>query len=162
MTITRLFFTLIVLNLTVPLNWACVDNTIPTPTQENMIVVRQSGGASLLATECRDSDYITSAADYVVEGTVEKVECRWNQENTSIFTYTYLSIDRYVKGGPLPQDRLQIVTHGGTVGEITQWVEDQPIFHQGKRVRIYLQETNGELAIVCAWAGVEELPFCSN
>jgi hypothetical protein len=40
---------------------------------------------------------------------------------------------------------------------IGQWVEGTPIFHGGKRVRIYLQETNGEFLIVCAKMGVEEI-----
>jgi hypothetical protein len=35
-------------------------------------------------------------------------------------------------------------------------VEDQPIFHEGKRVRIYFEEVNGEFFIVCSQFGVEE------
>ena len=53
---------------------------------------------------------------------------------------------------------LQIVTPGGTVGDIGQWVEDQPIFHEGNKVRIYIVEMNGQFSIVCAQFGVEEIP----
>ena len=120
------------------------------------IIVKQSGGAGLLVKECTDEAYRTEKADYIIEGTVEKVESRWNQEKTGIFTYTDLQIERYVKGAPFAENKLQIVTPGGTVGELSQRVEDQPIFHEGKKVRIYLEEVNGEFFIVCAQFGVEE------
>jgi hypothetical protein len=126
------------------------------PPSEGQIIVRQSGGAGMLIAECADKAYITQTADYIIEGTVEKVESSWNPEGTSIFTYTELSIEKYVKGTPFAQNKLQIVTPGGTVGEISQWVEDQPIFHEGKRVRIYFEEVNGEFVIVCSQFGVEE------
>jgi len=128
-----------------------------TPTSEGQIIVKQSGGAGLLIPECGDKSYITETADYIVEGVVEKVESKSNQEKTSIFTYTDLQIKKYVKGSPFPENSLLIVTPGGTVGEITLWVEDQPIFHQDKEIRIYFQATNGEFSIVCAQFGVEEI-----
>ncbi len=111
----------------------------------------------MLIAECQDRNYIIKTADYIVEGTVKRVESRWNEEQTSIFTYTYLSIDKYLKGMPFAESTLQITTSGGTVGTISQWVEDQPIFHEGKRVRIYFQKVNGEFSIVCARFGVEEI-----
>jgi hypothetical protein len=120
------------------------------------IIVKQSGSAGMLIKECTDKSYITQAADYIVEGTVEKVESKWNEERTGIFTYTDSRIENYVKGTPFSENMLQIVTPGGTVGGITQAVEDQPIFHEGKKVRIYFQEVNGEFSIVCGQFGVEE------
>lgn len=126
-----------------------------TPLPESKIIVKQFGGAGMLIAECADKAYITKTADYIIEGTVEKVESKWNEERTSIFTYTDLKIERYVKGTSVTKDKLQIVTPGGTVGEISQWVENQPIFHEGKKVRIYFQEKNGEFSIVCAQMGVE-------
>ena len=110
-----------------------------------------------IVAECRDRNYVSNTADYIIEGTVEKVESKWNEEKTSIFTYTNISIEKYVKGAPFTENKLQIVTPGGTVGETGQWVEDQPIFHKGKKVRIYFQEINGEFSIVCANSGVEEI-----
>ena len=130
-----------------------------TTARQGQITVKQSGGAGILIAECGDRNYISHTADYIIEGTVEKVESRWNEGKTSILTYTDLSIQKYVKGTPFAENKLQIVTSGGTVGEISQWVEDQPIFHQGKKVRIYFQERNGEFSIVCAQFGVEEIGF---
>ena len=127
----------------------------PPPT--GPVVVKQSGGAGLLIAECQDKQYIISTADYIIEGTVERVESNWNEDKSGIFTTTNLSIEKYVKGAPFTENELQIVTPGGTVGDITQVVEDQPIFHEGKAVLIYFQEVDGEFHIVCAQFGVEEL-----
>lgn len=134
---------------------SCKPTTTPTP--ESQIIVKQSGGTGMLTAECEDRNYINNAADYIIEGTIQNVESKWNEEKTSIFTYTDLVIEKYVKGTPFPENKLQIVTPGGTVGEISQDVEDQPIFHEGKKVRIYFQEMNGEFSIVCAQFGVEEI-----
>lgn len=134
------------------------DGEEPTPEDQSAyIIVKQIGGTELLTTECANKSYITETADYIIEGIVEKVESKWNEENTSIFTYTYLQIEKYVKGTPFAENNLQIVIPGGTVGEISQWVEDQPIFHEGERVRIYFKEVDGEFIIVCAQFGVEEI-----
>ena len=121
------------------------------------VVVKQSGGAGLLIAECQDKQYIISTADYIVEGIVKRVESNWNEDKSAILTTTILSIEKYVKGTPFTEDELKIVTPGGTVGDITQLVEDQPIFHEGKAVRIYFQEIDGEFYIVCAQFGVEDL-----
>jgi len=136
--------------------FACLNKPTVAPPPGGQVIVKQSGGAGMLIAECADKSYITQTADYIIEGTVEKVESRWNQERTGIFTYTELAIEKCVKGAPFAENKIQIVTPGGAVGEISQWVEDQPIFHEGKRVRIYLEEVNGEFYIVCGQFGVEE------
>jgi len=48
-----------------------------------------------------------------------------------------------------------------TVGGITQAVEDQPVLHEGKKVRIYFQEVDGGFYIVCARFDVEDLGLLS-
>ncbi|MBM3173176.1 MAG: hypothetical protein FJZ85_05635 [Chloroflexi bacterium] len=126
------------------------------PFSTGQVVVRQSGGVGLLIAECQDKQYIISTADYIIDGVVERVESKWNEDKSAISTYTSLSIEKYVKGTPFAVEELEIVTPGGTVGNITQVVEDQPIFHEGKRVRIYFQEIDGEFRIVCGRFGVEE------
>lgn len=121
------------------------------------LVVKQVGGSGLLITECGDKNYVSNTADYIVEGTVESVESKWNDGKTSIFTYTDLAIGKYVKGSSFMTSKIRIITPGGTVEGITQTVEDQPIFHQGKKVRIYFQKVNEEFTIVCGQFGVEEI-----
>ncbi len=124
---------------------------------ENKIIIKQSGGAAMLIAECGDKNYVTKIADYIIEGTVEKVESRYNEGETSIFTYSDLLIERYIKGEPFAENKIQIITPGGTVGEITLWVEDQPIFHEGKKVRVYFKKVNDEFQIICGATGVEEI-----
>ena len=124
------------------------------------VVVRYAGGAGLRIPECSDRNYIIRTADYIIEGTVIKVETKWGQwlaGEDAILTYSDISIERYVKGSPFEEDTLQIITRGGTVGEITMGVEDMPIFYEGEQVRIYLVENDGELFIVCGERGVEEI-----
>ncbi|MFC2047519.1 hypothetical protein ACFLTK_04520 [Chloroflexota bacterium] len=133
---------------------APVSQTLP-PT--GLVVVKQSGEAGLLIAECQDKQYIISTADYIVEGIVKRIESNWNEDKSAIFTTTNLSIEKYVKGDPFTENKLQILTSGGTVGDITQVVEDQPILHEGKAVRIHFQEVDGEFHIVCAQFGVEDL-----
>ena len=121
------------------------------------VMVKQSGGAGLLIAECQDKQYIISTADYIIEGIVKRVESNWNEDKSAILTTTNLSIEKCVKGVPFTENELQIVTPGGTVGDTTQMVEDQPILHEGKAVRIYFQKVDGEFHIVCAQFGVEDL-----
>lgn len=138
---------------------------------EGQIIVKQSGGAGMLIIQCADKNYITNTADYIIEGIVEKVEgkCKCRENTTQILTYTDLKIEMYIKGTSFETNKLQIITPGGcciieeegcygAVGERTcASVEDQPIFHEDKRVRIYFQERDGEFSIVCAQMGVEEI-----
>ncbi|MBM4447497.1 MAG: hypothetical protein FJ023_09200 [Chloroflexi bacterium] len=154
--ITHAALIVFILAILVAGSFACLSKQTVVPPPGGQVIVKQSGGAGMLVKECADKSYITQAADYIIEGTVEKVESKWNQERTGIFTYTDLRIEKYVKGAPFAENKLQIVTPGGTVGEISQWVEDQPIFHEGKKVRIYFEKVNGEFFIVCGQFGVEE------
>ena len=51
-----------------------------TPTSKGQVIVKQSGGAGLLTGECTDKTYLSKIADYIIEGTVERVESKWNEE----------------------------------------------------------------------------------
>lgn len=154
----KLLYGILVVVLTIGIGlFMYLSKPMVIPSPEDRIIVKQSGGAGMLIQECSDRNYITNTADYIIEGTVEKVEVKWNEGRTSIFTYTDLKIDKYIKGTPFTEDKLQIITPGGTVGEISQWVEDQPIFHEDKKIRIYLQEINEEFSIICSQMGVEEI-----
>jgi len=132
-----------------------VENAIENFQKQNKIIIKQSGGAAALVMECGDKNYVTKTADYIIEGTVEKVESRYNKEKTLIFTYSDLLIEKYIKGKPFAENKIQIITPGGTVGGIAQLVEDQPIFHEGKKVIVYFLERNGEFEIICGSQGVE-------
>jgi len=135
--------------------------TEPISGTEEIPIVKQSGGAGLLIAECANESYITETADYIIEGTVEKVEVLKRavsgELEGEIFTYSDILIGRYLKGIPFDSNKLRIETPGGCTEEICLEVEDQPIFHKGTKVRIYLQKTNGEFSIVCGQFGVTEV-----
>ena len=125
--------------------------------QDNYLYVSQSGGSALLIAECSNKIYIIEKSDFIIEATVLDVVSRWNEDKSSIITYTSLSIDTYVKGNPFKQNMMQIITPGGTVDGLSQWVEDQPIFHKGKKVKIFMQEEDGEFSIICGNFGIVEI-----
>ena len=122
-----------------------------------MVIVRQFGGSTMLIQECSTKSYLTEKADYIIEGVVESSESKWNEQKTSIYTYINIIIQKYLKGTPFEENKLQIITQGGEVDGIGQGVSNQPVFNQGKKVRIYFEKSNGEFSIVCARAGVEEI-----
>lgn len=126
-----------------------------------IILLFINNAAALLIQECGDRNYISNTSSHIVEGTVEKIESKWDEGNTSIYTYTNISIGKYVKGAPIPGNKVQIKTYGGVIGDVVQWGEDEPVFREGKKVRVYLQENNGEFSVVCAEFGVEEI-FTDN
>ena len=121
------------------------------------ITVMQSGGTGLLIRECYEQAYKTNTSDYVIEGTVTSVESRWNSDNTYIYTYSNVQIKKYDKGAPLRGNVLEVVTPGGTVGDVTQHVDEQPILHKDAKVRLYIKQTDGEYTILCGIEGVEQI-----
>ncbi len=126
------------------------------------LVLLIGNAEAILLPECFDRNYVTSIADYIVEGTVEKVESKLVEEEAGfsgwlVYTYNDLKIEKYAKGNPLSENKVQIVTAGGTAGGMNVWAEDQPIFHEGTKVRAYLQEEYGEFSTVCGDRGVEKI-----
>jgi len=124
------------------------------------VIVTQSGGQALLIQDCYDQGYIEDNSDYIIEGAVEGVQSAWNSDNTSIMTYTNVLIEKYDKGSPFAEKILKIVTPGGTVGNISQAVEDQPLFQKGKKIIVYMKLTDvikGEYSIVCGARGVQDI-----
>jgi len=148
----KLFLPLVVLSLAALLAAGCAGQLVTNATPEGQIVIEQFGGAGILSADCLDRDYISDTADYIIEGTVKRVRIwfRLNDERGFIFTYTDLPIEKYVTGAPFKEDKLQIVTPVTTIRWLGMWSEHcQPTFHKGRKVRIYLQERNGEFSIVC-------------
>lgn len=126
------------------------------------LVLLIGNAEAILVAECLDRNYVSSIADYIVEGTVEKVESKLVEKGSgfsgwSVYTHNDLKIEKYVKGNPLSENKVQIVTAGGNAGGMRVLAEDQPIFHEGTKVRAYLQEEHGEFSTVCGERGVEKI-----
>lgn len=126
------------------------------PPAGQTIIVRQAGGLGSLLASCQDKAYVSAQADYIIEGTVTGVRSGPGSDGTGIYTYSDIAISRFAKGTPIGS-AMQIITAGGTSGGVGLTIEDQPILHQGKQVRLYLKDSGGQLAIVCGTFGVEEI-----
>lgn len=128
---------------------------------ERPFYITQSGGLSLLIAECADKNYVANISDYIIEGTVDSVGSAGSIKE-GIVTYTGITIGRYVKGTPpdvaqVSGNMLTLITPGGCMAGVCQITEDQPVFQEGKAVRLYFKEIDGKYSIVCGSSGVEEL-----
>ena len=135
---------------------------------QNNIIINLGNGMSEIPYECYqfrdnnfDPSYLGNLTTHIIEGTIKKVESKWKDEEKQIVTYTDFTIENYVKGDQLLNNEIQFVSLGGAIGNNTQWVEDSPIFTEGKRVRIYMNqwEYNNETryGVVCSQLGIREI-----
>ena len=78
---------------------------------------------------------LVSASDAIVQGRVESVEARW--ENNLAYTYTSVTVDDPLKG-----DRRRAVLIrqlGGKIGNLNVTVSGMPQFKQGDQVIVFLK-----------------------
>lgn len=68
------------------------------------------------------------------------VEQRSVWEGRYIITYTKLNVDDAIAGGVENGKEVWVATRGGTVGDIGQHVEGEPVFRVGKPVLVFLRE----------------------
>ncbi len=116
-----------------------------------------NNGWGMLIEKCSDKNYISSEAEYIVEGSVERIDSQWEKGKTRIVSRLNLKVEKYIKGASLPQNKLAIVLEGGCVGKICQWVEDQPdaeAFKKGQKIIAYLKKINQEFRLVCGSSGI--------
>ncbi|VVB84638.1 Uncharacterised protein [uncultured archaeon] len=98
--------------------------------------------ASITKTSVED---LTGEADVIVIGDVKEVASRWNLWRTMIYTYSTLSVEKYIKGaGP---ETLTMITEGGTVGDSGIWVEDVPVFAKNETVLVFLKHAGSEFSV---------------
>ncbi len=86
---------------------------------------------------------LTTGADWIVIGTVENMESRWNDSQDYIYTYLTLSVDEYLKN-PLDETELTIQIPGGVVDDTEQRVSDTPEFLPGEHVVLFLFDRDGQ------------------
>ena len=84
---------------------------------------------------------LTGLADTVVLGTVVSSSSQWNAEHNNIYTEVVVSVADSLKGSA-GEKTITIIVPGGTVGEITQWVEDTATFEAGEQVGLFLEDLN--------------------
>jgi hypothetical protein len=142
-----LYSTLIILAVIIVIGIVFFINFTTIPSSEGKFVIRHSsGGQNMLIAECADPSYVENTSTFIIEGTVEKVESKWNLEENFIHTYSDFRIENYIKGTPLEEDVIQIITDTGCVGEICQSSEHDPIMTEGRK-RLYIVEYDGKYRI---------------
>lgn len=92
---------------------------------------------SAIATQVQhfDTRQLTSASTDVVIGTVEKIESRYNQNRTKIFTDVQVRVSRSLKGGG---DVVTLSQLGGTVGNLRYDVPGCPTFATGEEAMFFV------------------------
>ncbi len=95
---------------------------------------------------CFNGSYLITESDYILDCTVDRVDLKADMYS-GIYSYVYLTVDRYIKGNQLPSNKLKIIVTVRT-----------PIkFSEGEEVRLYLKNMEGKLTIFCQDLGVKRL-----
>lgn len=114
--------------------------------------------AGILALDCQDKNYRMEISDYIIEGIVDDVCYALNRKKNGILTRVSIKINKYTKGKPLDTEKIELFIPGGTIGNITQIGEENPVFRKGERIRVYISKSiNGKYQIICSNLGVELL-----
>ncbi|MFZ3060661.1 MAG: hypothetical protein WA102_13115 [Candidatus Methanoperedens sp.] len=93
---------------------------------------------------------LTRESDVIAIGDIKEGESGWNLWRTMIYTYSTLSVEKYIKGGE-GAETLTIITEGGTAGGSFMLVEDVPVFTKNEKVLVFLKRAGSEFS-VAGWA----------
>ncbi len=81
---------------------------------------------------------LTDNSDLVVIGTVIGAESVWVENNTSIQTRVIFQDETVLKGNVFFNNSITIITHGGSVGDVQLYVEDEPLFRINQTYGVFL------------------------
>lgn len=100
-----------------------------------------AGSSSALLMDLTKEDLIVNS-EAIVLGTVRSLECAWNAEHTSIYTYVTVDVSEQFKGESVGSE-LVIQVPGGRVDGTVQKVSDTPTFEPGMNVIVhtFMKET---------------------
>jgi hypothetical protein len=86
-------------------------------------------------------------ADIILIGNIVDVQSKWGLQRDKIYTYSTVSVERYIKGGT-GEENLTIISEGGRVGKLFIWVEDTPTFLKDQTVLVFLKKSGKEYNVV--------------
>ncbi len=89
----------------------------------------------------KNIEELTSQADSILIGKVKKIESRWNEEKTLIYTYVTISVKEHTKAlsGMAEVKEVIVKVRGGEVGDIGLKVSGTPQFREGEEVLLFLK-----------------------
>ncbi len=82
---------------------------------------------------------LEEGADDIIVGNVQRTSSYWNADRTGIFTEVSIEVKEYLSDSGRGNTKTVIV-EGGKVGDLEQWVSDEPIFEEGETAKLYLKE----------------------
>jgi hypothetical protein len=83
---------------------------------------------------------LANQAQCIALGEVTASHSAWNAKGNYIYTYSTVALEQALKG-EFAVATFTVRTPGGCVGNITQWVEDQPRIDVGQKVLLLLNKT---------------------
>ncbi len=90
---------------------------------------------------------LTRGADIILIGNIADVQSKWGLQRDKIYTYSTVSVERYIKGGT-GEENLTIISEGGRVGTLFIWKEDTPTFLKDQTVLVFLKKSGKEYSVV--------------
>ena len=107
-----------------------------------LIVFAYAGDANALMLKMSFEE-LSSKSESIIVGKVNNIDSYWNEERTSIYTEVTISVEDNIKG-EIKQGEITIITPGGEVDGITQYVSDSPTFKPGEEAVLFLNELPGQ------------------
>jgi hypothetical protein len=93
-----------------------------------------------------DTRALTHGSHQIVVGTVERVESRWDERRTRIFTDVTLRVSRSLKGAPA--ERVTLTQLGGEVDGVRVTVHAAPVFVPGQETLVFVwRDRNGRAQV---------------
>ena len=121
----------------------------------------------ILGNYCGSKNYVNKNADFIIEGTLKKVDENWNIDYTSHTINAEFYVEKFIKGRPFDVKQINILdiinfdidTYRDNFREDPNYfgTRGRPNFKEGEKIRLYLVEWQETLNILCGNYGVEEL-----
>ena len=98
-------------------------------------------------------------SDQIVYGRIVDIKSAWNAQKTHIETTAQVLVDEaFVKSDNtsiFAGTTIPVTVLGGTVGDLSEWVEDMPVFELNSDTFIYLEKTNsGKFTVHGLYKGI--------
>ena len=84
-------------------------------------------------------------SDAIVYGKIIDVKSQWNADKTNIETTAQIMVNDVFASSDKsisPGNTISVTVRGGTVDNVSQWVEDTPVFIPNVDVIVFLKKTN--------------------
>lgn len=82
---------------------------------------------------------LTIESDLIILGQVTSIESLWDENHTIIITNSTVIVTKILKGNLTNQDKINILSRGGTIDDVNIWVEDEPNFILGQEYGLFLK-----------------------